>query len=88
MGGGGQYKSNQWCLSAQQCDLCDLVHVQDTLTSDSVDKDEVFKVGYLPPLPALSHVRGFEKLLWCSQRDSPDKDGKPDYFNWRYPRSL
>lgn len=59
-----------------------------TLTSDGVDKDEVFKVSYLSPLPALGHVRRFEKLLWCSQRDSSNKDRKADYINCRYPCSL
>lgn len=60
-------KWNRRCLRGQDWDL---IHVVDVPTSDGVDEDEVFKVGYLPPLPALGHVGGFEKLLWCRQRDS------------------
>lgn len=40
------------------------------LTRDGVEKDEVFEVGYLSPLPALSHVGSLEKLLWCGKRDA------------------
>lgn len=51
----------------------DLIRGADVLTSDGVDEDEVFKVGDLPPLPALGHVGGFEKLLWRRQRDSSER---------------
>lgn len=48
-----------------------LSHVSSGLTRDGVEEDEVLEVGYLPSLPALSHVGGFEQLLWCGQRDAP-----------------
>lgn len=41
------------------------------LTRDGVEEDEVLKVGYLPSLPALSHVGCFEQLLRCGERDAP-----------------
>lgn len=47
-----------------------LCHVSDGLTRDGVEEDEVLEVGYLPSLPALRHVGGFEQLLWCGKRDA------------------
>lgn len=49
----------------------DLCHVGRGLTRDGVEEDEVLEVGYLPSLPALSHVGGFEQLLRCGKRDAP-----------------
>lgn len=63
------------------CDhQCELIYVQVILTSDGVEKDEVFKVSYLSPLPTLSHVSGFKKLFWCRQRDSSTKTGKTENY--------
>ena len=46
------------------------LHLGDIITRDGVEKDEVFKVGDLSPLPALGHVRCFEQLLRCGQRNT------------------
>lgn len=60
------------------------------LTRDGVEKDEVFEVGYLSPLPALSHVGSLEKLLWCGKRDTSAqrKTSKEKLKYWEPFRSF
>lgn len=58
-------------ISAPASGVQSNVSARESFTRDGVEEHEVLEVGDLPPLPALGHVGGFEKLPWGGEGDAP-----------------
>lgn len=56
-----------------QLNNCLAMMKKEDLTCNGIEKHQVLKVGDLPSLPALSHIRGLEELTRGGQRNPPAK---------------
>lgn len=64
-----------------KCLMMASVQVSMVFTRDGVKEYEILKVGDLPSLPALGHVRGLIQLFRAGQRDPSARENKQHLEN-------